>query len=187
MILFRLFYEFFSIGVFLFGGGLAVVPFLQQMSEKTGWFTVTELMDIVAVSEAAPGPVGVNMTIYVGYTVAGVPGGVAAAFGLLLPTVIIALVIARLLVRFRNNRFVESALYGLRPAALGLIASAGLAVFSVVVFGAGLRDLTASHFLQFDYKALILAAILFFATNAFKKAHPILFLAISAAIGIFVF
>ena len=187
MILFQLFYEFFVIGAFLFGGGLAVIPFLQQMSEKTGWFTVTELMDIVAVSEAAPGPVGVNMTVYVGYTVAGVPGGVAAAFGLLLPSVIIALAIARLLASFRNNRFVESALYGLRPAALGLIASAGLAVFSVVVFSAGLRDLIASHFLQVDYKALILAAVLFFATNTFKKVHPVLFLSISAAVGIFVF
>jgi len=100
--------------------------------------------------------------------------------------VIIALIIARLLVRFRNSRFVESALYGLRPAALGLIASAGLAVFSVVIFGAGLRELTPSHLLQFDYKALILAAVLFLATNVFKKAHPILFLAISAAVGIFV-
>ena len=186
MILFQLFYEFFIIGVFLFGGGLAVIPFLQQMSEKTGWFTVTELMNIVAVSEAAPGPVGVNMTIYVGYTVAGVPGGITAAFALLLPSVIISLVIARLLVRFRNNRFVDSALYGLRPAALGLIASAGLAVFSVVVFGAGLRDLMVSHFLQVDYRALILAAVLFLATNKFKKVHPVLFLAISAAVGIFV-
>ena len=186
MIFFKLFCEFFIIGVFLFGGGLAVIPFLQEMSELTGWFTVTELMNIVAISEAAPGPIGANITIYIGYTVAGVPGALAAAFGLLLPSVIISLIVARLLVRFRNSRFVESAFYGLRPAALGLIASAGLAVFSVTIFGAGLRDLTASHFLQFDHKALILAAVLFLATNVFKKAHPILFLAISAAVGIFV-
>jgi len=182
----QLFYEFFITGLFIFGGGLASIPFFQQMGENHGWFSTVELMDIIAVSEAAPGPIGVNMATYIGYKVAGIPGGVIATFGLVLPSIVIALVIARLLVRFRESTIVKYALYGLRPASLGLIAAAGIAVFCLVVFGTGLRNLTIAHLLAIDYKVLILAAILFFVTNRFNKIHPITFLAISAAAGIFV-
>jgi len=185
VILLQLFYEFFVTGVFIFGGGLAAIPFLQQMAERTGWFTTVQLMDIIAIAEATPGPIGVNMATYVGYTVAGVPGGIIASVGLLLPSVTIALIIARLLVRFRNSTIVESALYGLRPASLGLIAYAGITVFCLAIFGARLQDLTSAHFMLLDYKVLILAAILFIATNRFK-VHPVLFLTFSAIIGIFV-
>ena len=185
MILLQLFYEFFITGLFIFGGGLAAIPFLQQMSEKTEWFTSMQLMDMIAVSEATPGPIGVNMATYVGYKVAGVPGGVVATLGLLLPSVIIALMIARLLARFRESKLVVSALYGLRPASLGLITYAGATVFCLALFGVELLNLTGAHLLQFDYKAVILAAVLFFATNRFK-AHPIVYMAISAIVGILV-
>ena len=187
MIYIQLFYEFFITGLFIFGGGLAAIPFLQQIGENTGWFTTTELMDMIAISEATPGPIGINMATYVGYTVAGIPGGIIATVALVMPSVIIALIIARLLVRFKENRFVESALYGLRPASLGLISAAGIAVFCLVVFGDGLKDLLFADSILFDYKALILAAVLFAVTNIFKKIHPVVFLAASAGIGILVF
>jgi chromate transporter len=187
MILLQLFYEFFITGLFIFGGGLAAIPFLQQMAEKTGWFTVTQLMDMIAVSEATPGPIGVNMATYIGYIVAGVPGGLVATFGLILPSMIIALVVARLLLRFRESSLVESALYGLRPASLGLIASAGLTVFVLSVFGAPLWDLTFAHVSGlFDPAMLLFVAVLFIITNRFK-AHPVFFLAASAVAGVFVF
>jgi len=186
MIYLQLFYEFFIMGLFLFGGGLTAVPFLQQIGEKTGWYTTVQLMDIIAISEAAPGPIGVNMATYAGYIVAGIPGGIIATLGLILPSVIIALIVARLLVRFKESTLVNYALYGLRPASLGLIAAAGTAVFFLVFFEVELRNLTAAHFLMFEYKALILAVILFFVTNRFK-VHPIIFLAASAAVGIFIF
>ena len=184
MILLQLFYEFFITGLFIFGGGLAAIPFLQQMGENTGWFTTMELMDMIAVSEATPGPIGVNMATYVGYMVAGVPGGIIATLGLILPSITIALVVARLLARFRESALVESALYGLRPASLGLISAAGIAVFCLVVFGVELRDLTNVHFLALDFRVLLLAAVLIIVTNRFK-AHPIVFLAASAVVGIF--
>jgi chromate transporter len=186
MILLQLFYEFFITGLFIFGGGLAVIPFLQQMSERTGWFTTVELMDIIAIAEATPGPIGVNMATYVGYTVSGIPGGIIASAGLLLPSVIIALIIARLLSRFRENEIVKSALYGLRPASLGLITSAGVTVFCLAVFGIHFQGITLEHFTQFDWRILVLAVALFIATNRLK-AHPIIYLAVSAAVGIFVF
>jgi len=186
MIYLQLIYEFFITGLFLFGGGLAAIPFLQQMGEKTGWFTTVQLMDMIAVSEATPGPIGVNMATYAGYMVAGVSGGIIATLALLFPSVVITLIVARLLVRFRESTLVESALYGLRPASLGLISAAGMTVFCLVIFGVELRNLINIHFFMLDYKALILAAVLFFAINRFK-AHPIIFLALSAVVGIFVF
>jgi len=187
MIYLQLFYEFFITGLFMFGGGLAAIPFLQQMGENTGWFSTTELMDMIAIAEATPGPIGINMATYAGYTTAGVPGGIIASVGLLVPSVTIALIIARLLVRFKESKYVEGALYGLRPASLGLISAAGLTVLSLVLFGVEVRNLVEEGFSLFDYRTLILAAVLFIATNLYKKAHPILFLAASAAIGIFIF
>jgi chromate transporter len=186
MIYIKLFYEFFITGLFMIGGGLAAIPFLQQMGENTGWFTTLELMDMIAISEATPGPIGVNMSTYAGYTVAGVPGGIIATLGLLTPSIIITLIVARLLSRFRDSTLVKSTLYGLRPASLGLIAAAGIAVFSLVIFGVELRNLTSTHFQSVDFRALLLAIILFVVTNRFNKTHPIVFLAASAAIGIIV-
>ena len=187
MIYLELFYEFFITGLLIFGGGLAAIPFLQQMGENTGWFTTIELMDMIAIAEATPGPIGINMATYAGYATAGIPGGIIASVALLIPSVTIALIIARLLVRFRENKLVGYALYGLRPASLGLISAAGITVFSLVIFGEELRNMITLEAVFLDYRALILAGVLFIATNLYKKAHPILCLAVSAVIGIFIF
>ena len=187
MIYLQLFYEFFITGTFIFGGGLAAIPFLQRIGEDTGWFTTTELMDMIAIAEATPGPIGINMATYAGFTAAGIPGGIIASVALLLPSVIIALTVARLLVRFRKSKYVQSVLYGLRPASLGLISAAGLTVFSLVIFGTEVSSMIRDGSIEFlDFRALIFAAILFIATNTLK-AHPIIYLAISAVIGIFIF
>ena len=187
MIYLELFYEFFFTGLFMFGGGLSIVPFLQQMSERTGWFTTAELMNMIAIGEATPGPIGVNMATYAGYMTAGVLGGVIATVAMLLPSVIIAYIVARLLVKFRKSKPIEQALYGLRPATLGLITFAGLMVFSITIFGVDMRGLLNAEELHLDYRALIMAVVLFLATNLVKKAHPIVFLALSAVVGIIIF
>jgi len=183
MIYLQLFFEFFITGALIFGGGLASIPFLKQMGERTGWFTTADLMDMIAISEATPGPIGINMSTYAGYTVAGIPGGIIATIGLILPSLIISLIVARLMVQFRKSKQVEAALYGLRSASLGLIAAAGLTVFSLVMFGAELRNISGEHLLEINYRVLILAATLFVITNKFK-AHPAIFLALSAVAGI---
>ena len=128
MIYLRLFLEFFKAGLFAVGGGLATLPFLSDMATSTGWFTHSQLADMVAVSESTPGPLGVNMATYVGYTVKGVPGAVIATLGLITPSVIIILIIALFLKSFRHNHFVEAAFECLRPASLGLITASGIAV-----------------------------------------------------------
>ena len=176
----RLFLEFFKTGLFSIGGGMATFPFLKEMGESTGWFTNAQLMDMLAVSESTPGPVGINMATYVGYTAAGIPGALSATFGEVLPSVIIIILISEALEKFRRNPYVEKAFYGLRPASTGLIAAAGIGIFRTVLFPEGAGN-------GFFIPGLILAAVLYVFTNFVKKTknlHPICFIAFSAAVGI---
>ena len=184
MILLQLFYEFFKTGLFVFGGGLATIPFLQEIAEKTGWFTISQLMDMIAISESTPGPIGVNMATYVGYIVAGIPGGIIATLGLIAPCVIISCIIASLLYQFKESTYVESAFYGLRPASLALIATAGLAVLKLSLIREELWRETGVLLDFFNVKAISLAGALFVLTNKFRDIHPIVFLAISGIIGV---
>ena len=109
MLYLRLFWEFFKTGLFAVGGGMATLPFLYSMSDTTGWFTHAQLADMIAVSESTPGPIGVNMATYVGFTAAGIPGAVIATLGLITPSIIIILIIARVLAAFRQNKYVDAA------------------------------------------------------------------------------
>ncbi|MCF0121418.1 MAG: chromate transporter, partial [Oscillospiraceae bacterium] len=106
MIYLRLFYEFFKTGLLAFGGGMATVPFLFNMSDKTGWFSYGQLADMIAVSESTPGPIGVNMATYVGFTTGGLLGAVIATIGLITPEIIVILIIARIILKFRDNEYV---------------------------------------------------------------------------------
>ena len=126
MIYLRLFWEFFKTGLFAVGGGLATLPFIYDMSDRTGWFTYQQIADMIAVSESTPGPIGVNTSTYVGYITGGLPGSIIATLGLVTPAVIIILIIASCLKKFRENRFVDHAFYGLRPASTAMVAAAGL-------------------------------------------------------------
>lgn len=194
MIFLRLFYEFFKTGLFAVGGGMATIPFLYNMADATGWFTRIDVDNMIAVGESTPGPIGVNMATYVGYltggNVGGVPaailGAVVATLGLITPSIIVILIIASFLKSFRDNRYVDSAFYGLRPASTGLIAAAGL---SVVVSNLFFSDELAQDFsfALFNWKGWILAIVLWLLTNKVKQTkglHPILFILASAVVGI---
>jgi chromate transporter len=183
MIYLRLFYEFAKIGFFSIGGGLATIPFLTSLGSSTGWFTPMDVANMLAVSESTPGPIGVNMATYVGFRLASVPGAIAATLGLVTPSIIIILVIARMLSRFQQNRFVQDAFYTLRPASTGLIASAGLGVVVVSILTLGKFQQTWNPLFLVNWKALLLAVILFFAMRKIKW-HPAVFIGISAVIGI---
>lgn len=187
MILLNLFWEFFKTGLFAVGGGPATLPFLQKMGLKTGWFTMNELANMVAVSESTPGPIGVNMATYVGYTTAGIPGGIIATLGLITPSVIIILIVAMLLRSFRNNFYVNSAFYGLRAASSGLIAAALWTMLSIAVLNIDLFRQTGVFTDLVSIKSLILAAVLLYLMRWCKwtkKLHPILFIALSAVAGV---
>lgn len=183
----RLFWEFFKTGLFAVGGGMATLPFMYDISDKTGWFTHSMLADMVAVSESTPGPIGVNMSTYVGFVTGGVPGAVIATVGLVTPSVIVILLIARVLKAFRENQYVDAGFYGLRPCSIGLIAAAGVLVVKLALFNTELYASTGAIADLFNVKALILAAVLLAATRCIKKLkglHPIVFILASAVIGI---
>ena len=133
MILLQLFWEFCKVGLFSVGGGLATIPFLTQMGQRTGWFTSAQLADMIAVSESIPGPMGINMASYVGFQVGGVPGGVLATLGLVLPSIVIILVVAKFLQRFRQSRIVDGVFYGLRAASVALITASMLQVARIAL------------------------------------------------------
>ena len=103
MLYLKLFWEFFKAGLFAIGGGMATVPFLQEISRKTGWYTAGDLADMIAVSESTPGPIGVNMATYTGYTVGGPLGSVAATLGLVFPSLVVILIVAKILAAFRSD------------------------------------------------------------------------------------
>ena len=187
MILLQLFWEFFKIGLFSVGGGMATLPFLYDLSDKMGWYTYAQLADMVAVSESTPGPVGINMATYVGYTVGGFGGAVLATLGILVPGTVIVLIIAGMLAKFRGNRYVEAAFYGLRPASTGLIAAAGVSVIGVALLNTALYEETGRLLDLVSVKAVILAVVLWMLTNVVKptkKLHPVVFIAASAVVGI---
>lgn len=186
MLYLRLFWEFFKTGLFAVGGGMATLPFLYSMSDATGWFSHAQLADMIAVSESTPGPIGVNMATYVGFSTAGIPGAVVAILGLITPSVVIILIIARVLAAFRQNKVVDAAFYGLRPCSVGLIAAAGLLVVKIALFDVDLYRQTGVLMNLFQWKAIALAAVLIVLTRyvkPLKKLHPVFFILGSAAVG----
>lgn len=194
MIYLQLFLEFFKTSLFAVGGGMATIPFLYDLADKTGWFTHNDLANMIAVGESTPGPIGVNMATYVGFVTgmqdAGVLtallGAVTATIGLITPSVIIILIIAAILKSFRDSKYVNNAFYGLRPASTGLIAAAGITVIASNLFFPD--AIQAGNWLGFfNWKGLVLAVVLWLLTNVVKKTkkwHPIVFIGFSALIGI---
>jgi len=118
MIYLKLYYEFLKIGLFAVGGGLATLPFLYSLGDLTGWFSSIDIANMLAISESTPGPIGINMSTYVGYNVAGYFGGIVATLGLVTPSILIIILISHFLDKFKENKFVNDAFYGIRPASM---------------------------------------------------------------------
>ena len=176
MILLQLFWTFFKIGAFTFGGGYAMLPLIQAEVAAHGWMGAEELVNFVAVSESTPGPFAVNISTFVGTRLAGIPGAVCATLGVALPSFVIILIVAKCFQRFKNSALVQGCMSGLRPAVVGLIATALLSVGQTVFFPDGIA-FGAAFFVSLG--VFLLSAVL-----AFKKLHPIWIIVISAAIGV---
>lgn len=183
MIYIRLFYEFFKIGLFAVGGGMATIPFLQRLSVSTGWYSQAFISDMIAISESTPGPIGINMATYVGYNVAGVFGGVVATLGVVFPAVIIVTIVSKSLERFSSNKVIDYIFYGLRPAVTGLIAAAGFSVVKIALMSIEQFTATGSLLALFQWHKLLFCAVVFVCIRKFKK-HPVLYIAACAALGI---
>ena len=188
MTLLLLFLEFFKTGLFAVGGGMATLPFLYDMlGRHPDWFTASQLADMIAVSESTPGPIGVNMATYVGFETSGITGALVATLGLVTPSVIVILIVARMLRAFRSNKTVDAVFYGLRPCSVGLIAAAGILVVRIAMFRFDAYAESGILTDLFNWKALALAAALLVLTRAVKatkKLHPVVFILASAAAGV---
>ena len=176
MILLQLFWTFFKIGAFTFGGGYAMLPLIQAEVAAHGWMDAEELINFVAVSESTPGPFAVNISTFVGLRLVGIPGAICATLGVALPSFVIILIVAKCFQRFKNSRILQGCMSGLRPAVVGLIATALLSVGQTVFFPDGIA-FGAAFFVSLG--VFLLSAVL-----AFKKLHPIWIIVISAAIGV---
>ncbi len=183
MTLLRLMLEFFKTGLFSVGGGLATLPFLYEISNNTHWFSHGDIADMIAISESTPGPIGINMSTYAGFITAGVAGGVLSSLALAAPSILITLIIARFLHRFRDSRLVEGAFYGLRPASIAMITAAGLNVARVALLNLEAYAASGSLADLFVWKALILAVMIFVGQKKLKWS-PIVFIALSAVVGV---
>ncbi|MCD8053784.1 MAG: chromate transporter [Lachnospiraceae bacterium] len=184
MIFLKLYYEFAKVGLFSIGGGLATIPFLYDLADRTAWFSHADVANMIAIAESTPGAIGVNMATYAGYTTAGVLGGIIATLGLITPAIVIITLVARILNHFMNNPYVESAFRGLRPASIALIAAAGISVAKVSLLDLDAYAETGSVSDLIVWKAVILGVLLFLGQKYFPKVHPVVFIALSAVVGI---
>ena len=191
MIYLTLFASFFIIGLFTFGGGYAMIPLIEDLVVENNWMTLDEFYSFLGVCESTPGPIAINMATYVGTQmgssaggmntyIGGLLGGVCATLGVVLPSFIVILIVAKIFEQFKKNKLIKGAMSGLKPAAVGLIASAvvSMALLVFVPDGFTTAIFTTAEF----YISLALFAVM--SVLAFKKVHPIIIICISAGIGI---
>ena len=175
MIYLQLFWEFFKTGLFAIGGGMATVPFLFDISTRTGWFTASELANMIAVSESTPGPIGINMATYVGFETAGILGSVIATLGLVVPSIIIIVIIAKLLDAFAEKPVVKTVFKYLRPAVIGLLLFALWQLLPLTFLGSEKNILWAP---------VAAFAVILFCLLKWKKVHPIFWIGAGAVFGL---
>ena len=183
MIYFQLFWEFLKVGLFTVGGGLASLPFIYDISDKTGWFSHAQLADMIAISESTPGPIGINMATYVGFTSAGIGGAIIASIGFIIPPLVIASVVSHFLKKFSENKYVKGAFYGLRAVSVALVCAALVSVIKISLINIPLFSESGKILDLISLPGIALAVLCWFILKKWKP-HPVVILGISAAAGI---
>lgn len=185
MIIIKLMYEFFLIGLFTFGGGMATIPYLKDLAERTNWYDISFITDMIAISESTPGPIGINMATFVGYKVAGVLGGILASISEIIPSIIIIILVSNFYNKFKNNQITNNIFYGIRPTVTALIASAGFEVLYVSVMKQNVSLLSGINNIinNIELIEVIFFGIILYLILKFKK-HPVSYILLSGLIGI---
>ena len=177
-LIWRIFYEFFTTGLFAVGGGLATVPFLEQMGVRNGWFSASTLSTMIAVSESTPGPMGINMATYVGYTLLGVPGAILATISEVAPSIIVITIIYKVMAKFKESKVVVHVFDGIKPCVVAFIIAAVFDMFVNTLF-------SVNHQLTINWiNTIIFTVMLFIYWKWNKQISPILIIVSSAVIGI---
>ena len=180
MIYINLFFTFLKIGAFTFGGGYAMLPLIRASITENNWMDDDQILNFIAVSESTPGPFAINVSTYVGMEAGGIFGSVLATLGVVLPSFIIILIVAKLYDKFKTNKYVQGAMSGLKPAVIGFIETAVLSTGITVFFPTGIKLEVMGTF-AFITSVIIFVSMLIL---ALKKVHPIIIIGISAAAGI---
>ena len=191
-VLIKLFFAFFKIGLFTFGGGYAMIPLIQEEVTKNGWLTAEEVIDIVGIAESTPGPIAVNLATFVGTSQMGFLGALIATLGVILPSFIIILLIAIIFKKIMDNKYVKSILKGINPVIIGLILATGVfTLFKILVPNFVINENFTFNFNDF-IRPLIICAILALIMLLYKKMKKktisaILLIVISICLGIVVY
>lgn len=183
MSLIKLYFEFFKIGLFSVGGGLATLPFLQDLVDKYQWLTADELINMIAISESTPGAIGINTATFVGFEAHGVIGAIFTTLGIVSPSLIIIIFIAHYFKRFHEKKIVKNAFYGIRPAVSGLIASVGFSVLQIAVFNLDKYNNSKNILDLINFKESLLFILVFYLINKYKK-HPVIYIFGAAIVGV---
>lgn len=184
MVYIQLFLEFFKTGLFAVGGGLATLPFLKQIALRHTWFSVSQLTDMIAVSESTPGPIGINMSTYAGFHAAGIPGAIVSTLSLVLPSYIVILIVSHFLEKFKDSPLVQHVFYGIRPATAGLIAGAMFEVFLMSLFNIDAFQASGSILDLIQILPIVVYVIALICIIKLPKVHPIVFIIAGAVLGI---
>ena len=180
----KLIWEFFKTGIFALGGGMATIPFLQEMARKFGWFSQQDLLDMIAVSESTPGAIGINISTFAGFKSYGVAGAILATLALITGPIIITLTIARMMEKFRSSKIVADMFETIRPATAGLILGAMSSVIVLTLFNIPLYQQTENVFDLVRIIPILLFAVYLFVLIKFKKVHPLAIICVSALVGV---
>lgn len=173
-------YYFFTTGLFAVGGGLATLPFLYEIGQKTGWYNALDVANMVAIAQSTPGPTGINMSTYVGFNQFGMFGAILGPLAIVLPSLIVVISISKILDKFKESKLVKDVFYGLRPASTGLILAAAFSVITISLFDFG----NANNLVSAIRWPAMAVAFFVFILNKWKKPHPIILIALAAIIGI---
>lgn len=170
MLLLNMFFEFLKIGAFSIGGGLATIPFLIKLSQKTGWYSIWELSNMIAISESTPGPIGINMATYVGFYVKGIIGAITSVFSIVLPSFVIIIFAFKYITKFKNSIWIKNALNIIKPVVVALILTSFISIFKVSIYNGN------------KYLNIIVFFVIF--TIVYKiKIHPIMCIFLGGILG----
>lgn len=172
MILWDLFWNFFNIGVFSFGGGYATLPFLYNISEVYNWYTFDDLSNMIAISSITPGPIGINMATFAGFKTAGLIGSLVATTAIALPSLIFVVFISKALRKFSENIYVKSIIYVLKPLGCGLLSAVGVNMF--------INNFLGENINLYNIAFLVLLILI----SLHKKLNPLFYLGIAAIYGL---
>ena len=183
-LLFELFITFFKIGLFTFGGGYAMIPLMSDEVVSKGWLLSEQLMDFIAISESTPGPFAINMATFIGYNQQGILGAIMATLGVVMPSFIIILIIAKAFHKFASNKYVVGFLSGVKPVVVGIIFAVAFTFLLKSIFNTDIMNILD---IEFHWSSLLIFLTVFAMSRIWRKLHPVYIVLVSGIMGLIIY